>query len=210
MPYADPEDPDYIRSYTYADLDALLEVYGHICRVNPASEVIIRTTDLVEEDDYSAHLVLLGGVDWNPVLRDSLHRLSLPIRQRSRSGESAHEGFFEVGQGEHRKEFAAVLDGQGGKRILREDVAHFFRGRSPYDPSRTLTICNGMFGRGTYGAVRTLTDPKKRNRNEDYLRRRFPRQRSFSILFRVLIVDKQTITPDWSIPENIFHAWSED
>jgi len=67
-----------------------------------------------------------------------------------------------------------------------------------------------MFGRGTYGAVRTLTDPKKRNRNEDYLRRRFPRQRSFSILFRVLIVDKQTITPDWSIPENIFHAWSED
>ena len=26
-----------------------------------------------------------------------------------------------------------------------------FRGTSPYNAQRTVTMCNGMYGRGTYG-----------------------------------------------------------
>src|SRR2546421_4664027 len=61
MPYADPRDPDYVRSYTYADLDSLIELYGHVRAVNPDSQVGIRTADALESDDHTSHLVLLGG-----------------------------------------------------------------------------------------------------------------------------------------------------
>ena len=30
MPFTDPKDPDYVRSYSMADLDALIELHGHI------------------------------------------------------------------------------------------------------------------------------------------------------------------------------------
>jgi len=74
---------------------------------------------------------------------------------------------------------------------------------------RSVTICNGLFGRGTYGAVRALTDARFRDRNETYLRKRFPDQRSYSVLARVLIVNGETVTPDWSEPENRLHEWPE-
>ena len=209
MPYADPTDPDYVRAYTYADLDSLIELHGHVRAVNPASYVRIRTADALEEDDYTDHLVLLGGVDWNPVLRDILRRLSLPIRQHGRSGGEDYEGFCEAIEGKHRREFPATLDVHESRRTLVEDVAHFFRGINPYNVKRTLTICNGLFGRGTYGAVRALTDARFRDRNEVYVRKRFAGQRSFSMLARVPIVNGEALTPDWSEAENRLHEWPE-
>jgi transcriptional regulator with XRE-family HTH domain len=210
MPYADPQDPDFIRAYTYADLDALIELHGHIRAVNPASQVNIRTADALEEDDYTAHLVLLGGVDWNPVLRDILRRLPIPISQHGRTAaDQTYEGYFEAGEGTNVRQFAATLDVHEGRRLLVEDVAHFFRGANPYNSKRTLTICNGLFGRGTYGAVRALTDARFRDRNEVYLRKRFSGQRSYSVLARVLIVNGETLTPDWSEADSRLHEWPE-
>ena len=209
MPYADPRDPDYIRAYTYADLDALIELHGHIRAVNPASQVTIRTADALEEDDYTAHLVLLGGVDWNPVLRDILRRLALPIRQHARTGDDGTYGCFVVEGTSGQARFDAVLEDDGTGKVLLEDVAHFFRGVNPYNSRRTLTICNGLFGRGTYGAVRALTDARFRDRNEVYLHKRFAGQRSFGILARVLIVNGEALTPDWSGADNRLHEWPE-
>jgi hypothetical protein len=208
MPYADPEDPDYVRAYTYADLDSLIELHGHIRAVNPASQVAIRTADSLTEDDYTAHLVLLGGVDWNPITRDILRRLKLPVRQRERPDER-DSGYFEVGTGAHRREFAPVLDVDGEQRLLREDICHFYRGTNPYNLRRTLTICNGMYGRGTYGAVRALTDVRFRDRNEGYLDQRFAGHTSLSILSRVLIVNGEPLTPDWTVAEQRLHEWPE-
>ena len=65
MHYTDPLDPDFIESYQYADLDALIELWGHLRAANPTSPVEYRTADQLRTDDYSGHLVLLGGVDWN-------------------------------------------------------------------------------------------------------------------------------------------------
>jgi len=209
MPYADPQDPDYVRAYTYADLDALIELHGHVRAVNPASQVHIRTADALEEDDYTAHLILLGGVDWNPVLRDILRRVPMPVQQHGRTDGATYEGYFEAGEGRQRKEFAATLMTEGSRRTLIEDVAHFFRGSNPYNTKRALTVCNGLFGRGTYGAVRALTDARFRDRNEVYLRKRFPGQQSYSVLARVLIVNGEALTPDWNEAGNRLHEWPE-
>ena len=64
-----------MRSYNYADLDSIIELHGQIRATNPTAQVNIRATNELEEDDYTAHLVVLGGVDWNPVARDFLRRL---------------------------------------------------------------------------------------------------------------------------------------
>jgi hypothetical protein len=203
MPFTEPGDPDYVRSYTYADLDSLIELHGHIRAVNPAADVRIRRSDDLEEDDYTSHLVLIGGVDWNPVSKDIIRRLKLPVHQFSRPTDG-DAGYFETAEGDR---FAPLLAADGG--VLLEDVAHFFRGNSPYNARRTVTLCNGMYGRGTYGAVRALTDAKFRDRNEDYVRKRFNDSACFSILMRVVVAPngEAVTTPDWSIAENRLHEW---
>ena len=204
--YADADDPDYVRSYTYADLDSIIEIFGHLRAVNPASEVTIRTADDLKEDHYTNHLVLLGGLDWNPVTRDLARRLDLPIRLPRRKDGAGYEVSYEVADGKAR-DFHPVLEETERGPTLREDVGHFFRGVNPYNKLRSITICNGMFGRGTYGVVRALTDAKFRDRNEQYLAQRFGGAESFSILARVLIVNGEAVTPDWTVPDNRLHEW---
>ena len=203
MPFTDTKDPDYVRSYSLADLDALIELHGHIRAVNPGVQVHIRRPDEVDEDDFTSHLVLLGGVDWNPINQDVTRRLELPVRQQIRP-QDEDSGYFSTAQGEP---FEPRLDDSNGSLV--EDVAQFFRGISPYNARRTVTLCNGMYGRGTYGAVRALTDTRFRDRNESYIRERFPDASMYSILMRVRInPNGSVVTPDWTQGEDRLHEWS--
>ncbi|HET9142087.1 helix-turn-helix transcriptional regulator [Actinophytocola sp.] len=206
VPYTDPDDPDHVEMYRYSDLDALVEVHGHIRAVNPTSQVYIRPAPELTPDDYTSHLVVLGGVDWNQATAELLARMELPMRQEGREPES-EVGGFEVVDRDERKVFRPKLRKVGAKKILVEDVAHFYHGVSPFNVKRTVTICNGMFQRGTYGAVRALTDARFRDRNEGYLQNRFPHRDAFSILFRVLIANGQVVTPDWTVEHSRLHEW---
>ena len=67
---------------------------------------------------------------------------------------------------------------QAARKILLEDVALFARAVNPFNRKRFVTICNGMYGRGTYGAVRALTDERFRDRNMEYIQARVRKQRS--------------------------------
>lgn len=208
MPYTDSADPDYVRSYQYADLDGLIELYGHVRAVNPAIDVTIKLADELEVQHYTNHLVLLGGVDWNPVVSEIMRRLELPIRQRSRPDDDPHNGYFELGDGEARRVFVPKLIPTDRGMTLVEDVAHFFRGANPFNKRRTLTLCNGMYGRGTYGVVRALTHSRFRDRNEEFIDRRFARKAPFGVLTRVTITPQgEALTPDWTVDDNRLHTW---
>jgi transcriptional regulator with XRE-family HTH domain len=211
MPYADPLNPDYIEAYTYADVDALIELHGHLRAVNPDNQVDIRRASDVVEDDLTAHLVLLGGVDWNEITREILGMLRLPVRQVSREADnaSAWDAWFECGEGDEREEFRAQLKQTGPNKILHQDVAHLFRAENPFNSNRTVTLCNGIYGRGTYGAVRTLTDARLRTSNERWLRSRFGGTERFSVLMRVQIVRTKVLTPDWTQADVRLHEWPE-
>jgi transcriptional regulator with XRE-family HTH domain len=210
MPYADPTDPDYVEAYTYADVDALMELYGHLRAVNPINNnVRILRADRLSRDDYTTHLVLLGGVDVNAATEDVLHRLDLPVSQLAREDEGAIGG-FEVSRDVGPLTLSPRLSDSRRGRVLLEDVAHFFRAPNPFNTRRTVTICNGMFGRGTYGAVRALTDQRFRKRNEDFVTARFDPDSGFSILMRVQIVNGEVLTPDWTLAETRLHEWPED
>jgi hypothetical protein len=62
-----------------------------------------------------------------------------------------------------------------------------------------------MYQRGTYGAVRALTDKRFRDRNREYLRERFGGETTYSILSRVTVFLGKAVTPDWS--EDLLHEW---
>jgi hypothetical protein len=192
--------------YGVADPDSLVELFGHVRAANPDSLVTFNQSKHVTRDHLTTHLVLLGGVDVNEFVEDVLAELHAPVRQSRRTGD---QGIFEVDDGDRSLELAPSLRTEDDKRILVEDVALFCRGPNPFNVLRTVTVCNGMFGRGTYGAVRALTDARFRDRNAEYVRSHFREDRAFSILSRVRVVRGEVVTPDWTRPENVLHEWSE-
>ena len=131
----------------------------------------------------------------------------MPVRQISRDGEIPHGGFEVVDGVSPRRLFEPTLSTVDGVEILQEDVSHFFRAPNPLNRNRTLTMCNGMFARGTLGAVRALTDARFRDRNGHYAQKVFAGKDSFSILSRVPIVNGVGITPDWNDPQCRLHTW---
>ena len=207
-PYTDPLDPDHIALYRYSDLDSLLELHGHIRAANPGSLVTPRTAAELAPDDYSAHLGALGGVDWNEATSSVLDRIQLPVRQIG-NWDEPEGAYFEVTEEDGRPvAHHPLLDERGGRTILREDVALFARAVNPFNRKRTVSICNGMYGSGTYGAVRALTDARFRDRNADYIQQRFAGAEAYCILFRVTVENGHGLTPDWTQPETRLFEWS--
>lgn len=203
IPEADPRSPDYVESYAYADLDALIEVHGHIRAANPVNNVHLRLPGRLTADDYSAHLVLLGGVDWNPAIRDVFGRIGLPVRQKAR-GQRRDVSCFEIDMDGKAKPFSPQVEDDG----LHEDVGLLYRGRNPFNGRRTVTICSALYARGTWGVVRALTDIRVRESNERYLAERFSGEEEFGLLFRVPVVAAMaTISPDWTKPDIRLYEW---
>jgi hypothetical protein len=207
MPYTDPDDPDYIALYTYADLDALFELHGHVRAANPASQVNLRAAKVLAPDDYTGHLVALGGVDWNEATRSVLELLQLPVAQVA-DWDSPDGPYFEVAENGQATRHRPIVEKSSKNRILREDVALFARAVNPFNRQCTVTICNGMYGSGSFGAVRALTDARFRERNAEYLQARFGDCEAFCILTRVLVYKGAALTPDWTIAHNRLFEWS--
>jgi hypothetical protein len=209
LPSTDPDDPDYVKLYHYSDLDSLLELHGHIRAMNPTSTVDVSLgTVPLRADGYTSHLVLLGGVDWNKVTEEVLHRIDLPMRQLERPEDTDTGGFEIIENGVVVETFRPVLREIGDRQVLAEDVAHFYRSRNPFNRQRTVTICNGMYARGVLGAVRALTDVRFRDRNNAHARSRLDEHDTFSILSRVqVLLEGEVVTPDWTDPDHLLHEW---
>jgi transcriptional regulator with XRE-family HTH domain len=208
MPYTDIDDPDFVELLTYSDLDALFELHGHLRAANPGNQVNLRRADKLTSDDYTSHLISLGGVDWNSITSTTMEWLPLPVQQIAHWA-APGEQYFQVQENGEIVKYKPVLDEDASqpKGILRGDVALFARAVSPFNRKRTLTICNGMYSRGTYGVVRALTDARFRDRNSEYLHTRFGNSETYCILSRVPIVNGATLTPDWTISDYRLFEW---
>jgi len=205
-PLARDEDPNFTKMLQYGDLDALVELYGHIRAENPNLDVFHRPADEVVSDDLSSHLVLLGGIGWNRVTRRIQSAISqIPIQQVAVADIPTGE-IFRVQEGEVVREFRPEYQEFDGEREQIADVGYLVRRRSPYQTDRTLTICNGTHSRGVYGAVRCLTDKRVRDENERYLADRFP-EGEFAVLVRVPVVTNETLSPDLRNPDTRLYEW---
>jgi hypothetical protein len=206
--FGDPENPNYTELQTYADIDALIELFGHIRSENPKAKVHFRTPPSVEPEDLTGHLILLGGVVWNDIAGRLAKMANLPVRQLDRGLESG-EIFVAGPEGEEREYWPQWMDED--KRVLAEDVGLLVRVPNPLNASRTLTICNGTHSRGVYGAVRSLTDEALRDSNERYISTTFGDDaRSFGILMSVKVLKNKAMTPDFNSPDVVLYQWARD
>ncbi len=211
-PLWDDANPNYTALNSFADLDGLIELHGHIRAENdPSLPVFYKRASMVAADDLSGHLVLLGGIAWNPVSRRLLRLLDrLPVRQIEDPDVQTGE-IFAVGYGAKERRFLPVWtqsDGSGEPE-LEEDVGLLARVRNPFNSSRTLTLCNGIHSRGVLGAVRTLTDARIRESSEAYLAQHFPHG-EYGLLVRVPVFHGEALSPDLQDSTNILYAWPED
>jgi hypothetical protein len=197
--------PNHVELLAYADLDALVELFGHIRAENPASDVRFKLAADLMADDLSGHVVLLGGLGWNQATMWFARRTNLPVRQVS--DKTIEDGeVFELTRGKETNRFYPVRDPALG---LTEDVGLLVRMRNPINSARTLTICNGVYGRGVLGAVRCLTDSQIRDSNEAYLASRFGGSPQHGLLMRVSVMQGTTLTPDLNNPHTRLFEWPE-
>jgi transcriptional regulator with XRE-family HTH domain len=204
-PLASAETLNYVELAMYADLDALVELFGHLRAENPATDVRFKLATELLADDLSGHIVLLGGLGWNQATDWFTRRIDLPVRQVTDPKITDGE-VFELIRGRERERFYPVEEGPLG---LTEDVGLLVRMRNPINSARTLTICNGVYGRGVLGAVRCLTDQQIRDSNEAYLASRFGDSPNFGVLMRVPVMQRTTLTPDLNDANVRLFEWPE-
>ncbi|MGO8958547.1 MAG: hypothetical protein ACLQFR_14445 [Streptosporangiaceae bacterium] len=204
-PLGDPSNPNYTELQTYADIDALLELHGHIRAENPTMTVHFRTPSDVEPDDLTGHLIVLGGVVWNEITGLLSEMTKLPVRQVADPELLSGEIFVAKIEGDERQFWPQWADED--KKVLTEDVGLLARVPNPLNSSRTLTICNGIHSRGVYSAVRTLTDVQLRDANERYISTNFGNADSFAILMSAKVIMNRAITPDFNCPGVVLYQW---
>ena len=203
---ADEDDPNFTKLQQYIDLDALIEIFGHLRAYNPTLDVFHRLAGEVVADDLSTHVIVLGGIAWNKVTRRFQEVVrQVPISQIVVDDLESGE-IFEVEGDETKRFYPQWEDDNATGGDLVEDVGFLARLTNPFNTNRTLTFCNGIHSRGVLGAVRCLTDRRVRDANEQYIADRFPGGQ-FAMLLRVPVVADKTISPDLQNKSVRLHEW---
>jgi transcriptional regulator with XRE-family HTH domain len=202
--YANFRHPNYIGLLHYADADALIEVFGHLRAVNPGSKVTFKTWDDMVDDDWSKHVVVLGG-DWNEAAQWYIRRVDLPVVSLDEGDdESEVDGFFRVTVLDPPRDFRPEFTPSPPEtRQLEYDVGLFARSPNPANPDTTLTLCQGIFSRGTFGLVRMFSDVLHRDANEAALAELdsdFGTDRLEWLLVRIPVALGNTVTPNLTRP----------
>jgi len=207
-PLAAADSRNLTRLHGYADVDALLEIFGHIRALNPQVHVLHRLPSTVRAAELSNHLVLLGGIGWNKFTGRILSQIErLPIKQIEHPDLTTGEVFkVEKAEGREEEIYFPTTEKIDGVEELIWDVALLARLPNPFNSGRTLTVCNGVHSRGVVGAVLTVTDETVRPANEEYLAERFP-EGTFAMLIRVPVLSGEALAPDLQNSDTRLFEW---
>jgi hypothetical protein len=200
---AAPGNPNYTQLAGFGDLDAMVELHGHLRAENPAMGVFYKSSPDVKADDLSGHVVIIGGIAWNDVMKRLIDLSRLPVRQEEEPGLKTGDIFLTQADDGPQK---YLPQWSPSTRALMEDVGLLVRMPNPLNSNRTLTMCNGIHSRGVLGAARTLTDARLRESNEQYIARNFP-ENQFGILMRVQVIEGETLTPDFHTEGTVLYQW---
>jgi transcriptional regulator with XRE-family HTH domain len=194
--YASVDDHNYMRLRNAADLDSLFELWGHVRRLNPDSDVRY-VLGSPGPDDLTGHVVVIGNIAQMQGAGRLMPAGTIPITQVV--DDKLDGEVFEVDGVRYEPD---IQDG----RVV-EDVGLIARVPNPRNSDHTLTICSGVFTRGVYGAVRALTDRRMRDSNADFLREHFNGSDSFALLTRVDVTGDTVITPELRVVRNRRYEW---
>lgn len=199
-PYSSPDDHNFMNLRRAADLDALLELHGHIRSCNPDTDVRFVLGDRHTTDDRKANVVILGNIAQTQGKGRLLEEDVLPIKQVHVDGLDGE--VFEATEDRKVRTFGPEITADK----VTEDVGLLARVPNPRNTSCSITICSGVFTRGVYGAVRCLTDEVLRDANAAELTKRLDDLSHFAVLMRVKVTGGYTDTPDLRDEKNwLFH-----
>jgi hypothetical protein len=206
MPVSDYGDPNYTELLSYADLDAMVELHGHIRAENPRMTVSFKTSDRIDPEDLAGHVILLGGIEWDYTTKPLSQMIGFPIRQEDDPSEKFGRVF--VAKSGHKDMRFLPRWKDDRKTELVEDIGLLARVPNPLNTNRTLTICKGLHSRGALGAARILTDVQVRQSNEQYILDNFGEDGCFAIIMSVPIISGKAMSPDLNAPGNVLYKWS--
>lgn len=135
---------DAVDLSSYPDLDVLIELHGHVRQVKSR---VRRATGLGRQefrelisDEYTSHLVLLGGVDWDAVTAELLRSLSVGGNVHQHRGRVAVDELY-------RRRPCTLLPRHGSRR---GPEVHPAQGDEPTNDASTSTTSERVrdFGNG--------------------------------------------------------------
>ena len=200
--YADQSHLNYSRYARYADLDALIEVFGQIKADNAARMIRILPTESLRHDFALNHLVLIGGAA-SGAAQWFAQDIPLPVPERVPDADTY---VFICRVGEETRKFESLHD----NGTLTQDVGLIARGPHPIIPGGTVTLLSGITSRGVHGAALCFIDSHLRETNERYLEDTFRDTDSFCILMNVPVQNGAALPPNLWRDNTRLYEWSAE
>jgi transcriptional regulator with XRE-family HTH domain len=203
--HAKPSHLNYSAYARYADLDAMIAVYGQVKADNPARMVRILPTERLVRDFALNHLIYIGGAASDAA---SLFAQDIPLPTAEEiPGSDPVTHLFRCSVGEETREFRSLKDDEG---TLLEDVGLIARGPHPIIPGATVTLLTGITSRGVHGAGLCFIDAHVRDTNERYLESAFGNAESFCLLINIPIQNDVALPPNLWRENTRLYEWSEE
>lgn len=202
-PYADPAHLNYSRYARYADLDALVEVFGQVKADNTERMIRILPTDSLVHDFALNHLIIIGGAASGAA---QLFAQDIPLPEAFPTSDGQSYSFRCTVEGETR-EFKSVRDDDG---ILIQDMGLIARGPHPIVPGGTVTLLSGITSRGVHGAALCFIDSHVQDTNEQYLANAFDNADAFCILMNVPVQNNAALPPNLWRENTSLYEWSAE
>jgi len=204
-PYAQPSHLNYTRYARYADLDALLEVYGQVKADNPARMIRILPTERLVQDFALNHLIIIGGAASDAA---SLFAQDIPLPTAEEiPGTDPVTHLFRCDVEKETRKFTSSRDDDGN---LVQDVGLIARSPHPIIPGGTVTLLSGITSRGVHGAALCFTDSHVRDNNERYLENTFGNVDSFCILMNIPVHYNNALPPNLWRDNTCLYEWSAE
>jgi transcriptional regulator with XRE-family HTH domain len=203
--YAQESHLNYSRFARYADLDALITVYGQAKSDNPARMIRILPTGRLSQDFALNHVILIGGAASDAA---SLFTQDIPLPTAEEiPGTNPATHLFRCTVGEETREFRSVWDDDGN---LVQDVGLIARGQHLIVPGGTVTLLSGITSRGVHGAALCFIDSHVRDTNERYLENAFGNVESFCILMNIPVQKNIALPPNLWREGARLYEWSAE
>jgi transcriptional regulator with XRE-family HTH domain len=206
-PYSEPSHLNYSRYARYADLDALIEVFGQVKADNSARMVRILPTVRLAQDFALNHLIIIGGAasDAASLFREDLP-LPTPVEIPGTDTDPVTH-LFRCSVGQEVREFRSLRDSEG---TLIQDVGLIARGAHPIVPGGTVTLLSGITSRGVHGAALCFIDSHVRDTNERYLESTFGNVESFCLLMNIPVQNGIALPPNLWRENTRLYEWSAE
>jgi transcriptional regulator with XRE-family HTH domain len=204
-PYAQPADLNYSRYARYADLDALIEVFGQVKADNPARMIRILPAGRLIQDFALNHLITIGGAASDAASLFA-QDIPLPIPEKI-PGTDPVTHLFKCSVEDETREFRSSRNDEGA---LIQDVGLIARGPHPIIPGGTVTLLSGITSRGVHGAALCFIDSHVRDTNERYLENVFGNVESFCILMNIPVQNDVALPPNLWRENTRLYEWSAE